>query len=127
MNLQPVDIKYTVICRVCIALFKRSIKDFFSKCDQIQWKERIWSHSLKKSLIEVYFFCAVILEGVKVKVRYVVERWHKWQNYSDKQLPYMKFIKTLMSEDLFSKKYLLEFYYHYHHLEDSAGHLTVVR
>ena len=46
----------------------------------------------------------MILKGVKVRVRYVVDRWHKWQNYSDKQLPYMKFIKTLTSEDLFGKK-----------------------
>ena len=29
-----------------------SIKDFFSKCDQIHRKLRIWSHLLKKSLIE---------------------------------------------------------------------------
>ena len=29
---------------------KFSIKDFFSKCDQIRRKLRIWSHLLKKSL-----------------------------------------------------------------------------
>ena len=29
-----------------------SIKDFFTECDQIRRKLRIWSHSLKKSLIE---------------------------------------------------------------------------
>ena len=28
---------------------KFSIKDFFSKCDQIRRKLRIWSHLLKKS------------------------------------------------------------------------------
>ena len=38
---------------------KFSIKDFFSKCDQIRWKLRIWSHLLKKSLIENFIFCAV--------------------------------------------------------------------
>ena len=31
---------------------KFSIKDFFSKCDQIRRKLRIWSHLLKKSLTE---------------------------------------------------------------------------
>ena len=31
---------------------KFSIKDFFSKCDQIRKKLRIWSHLLKKSLTE---------------------------------------------------------------------------
>ena len=40
---------------------KFSTKDFFSKCDQIRRKLRIWSNLLKKSLIENLFFCAVIL------------------------------------------------------------------
>ena len=31
---------------------KFSIKDFFSKCDQIRSLLRIWSHLLRKSLIE---------------------------------------------------------------------------
>ena len=35
---------------------KFSIKDFFSKCDQIRTKLRIWSHLLKKSLMETLFF-----------------------------------------------------------------------
>ena len=38
---------------------KISIKDFFSKCDQIRRKLRIWSHVLKKSLMENFIFCAV--------------------------------------------------------------------
>ena len=33
-----------------------SIKDFFSKCDQIRRKLRIWSHLLKKSLLENFIF-----------------------------------------------------------------------
>ena len=36
-----------------------SIKDFFSKCEEIRRKLRIWSHLLKKSLIENLIFCAV--------------------------------------------------------------------
>ena len=39
---------------------KFSIKDFFSKCDQIRRKLRTWSHLLKKSLMENFIFCAVI-------------------------------------------------------------------
>ena len=39
---------------------KFSIKDFFSKCDQICNFLRIWSHLLKKSLMENFIFCAVI-------------------------------------------------------------------
>ena len=36
-----------------------SIKDFFSKCDKIRWTLRIWSHFLKKSLMENFIFSAV--------------------------------------------------------------------
>ena len=35
---------------------KFSMKDFFSKCDQICKKLRIWSHLLKKSLMENFIF-----------------------------------------------------------------------
>ena len=39
---------------------KFSIKDFFIKCDQIHRKLRIWSHLLKKSLMENFIFlCSV--------------------------------------------------------------------
>ena len=38
---------------------KFSIKDFFSKCDQIRWKLRISSHLLRKFLSENFIFCAV--------------------------------------------------------------------
>ena len=38
---------------------KFSIKDFFSKFDQIRIFLQIWSHLLKKSLMENFIFCAV--------------------------------------------------------------------
>ena len=38
---------------------KFSIEGFFSKCGQIRSFLRIWSHLLKKSLMENYIFCAV--------------------------------------------------------------------
>ena len=38
-------------------------KSFFSKCDQIRGKLRIWSHLLKKSWIENIIFCAVKLQN----------------------------------------------------------------
>ena len=38
---------------------KFSIKDFFSKCDQIHRKLRIWSNLLKKLLMKNVSFCAV--------------------------------------------------------------------
>ena len=39
---------------------KFSIKDFFNKCDQIRRKLRIWSHLLKKSLMQNFIFCAAL-------------------------------------------------------------------
>ena len=41
---------------------KFSIKDFFGKCDQICSFLRIWSHLLKKSLMENFIFSAVNIE-----------------------------------------------------------------
>ena len=38
---------------------KFSIMDFFSECDQIRSFLRIWSHLLKKFLMENVIFCAV--------------------------------------------------------------------
>ena len=38
---------------------KLSIKDFFSKSDQIHSFLRIWSHLLKKSFMENFIFSAV--------------------------------------------------------------------
>ena len=35
---------------------KFSIKDFFSKCDQIRRKLRIWSHWQQKPLMENFIF-----------------------------------------------------------------------
>ena len=37
---------------------KFSIKDFFSKCDQIRRKLQIYSHLMKKSVMENFIFCA---------------------------------------------------------------------
>ena len=48
---------------------KSSIKDFFSKCDQIRRKLRIWSHLLKKSLMENFIFCAVELTSFKCQTK----------------------------------------------------------
>ena len=39
---------------------KFSIKEFFSKCDQIRRFLRIWSHLLKESLMDNFIFlCSV--------------------------------------------------------------------
>ena len=39
---------------------KYSIKDFFSIYDKIHNLLRIWSHLLKRLLMEVFIFCAVL-------------------------------------------------------------------
>ena len=41
--------------------WKFSFKDFFSKCDQICRKLRIWSHLLQKSLIENFIFVQCLI------------------------------------------------------------------
>ena len=45
---------------------KFSIRDFFSKCDQICRKLRTWSHLLKKSLMEHFMFCAVQVHNIRI-------------------------------------------------------------
>ena len=61
-----------VLCRsrllpmpVIAQKMKFLIKDFFSKCDQIRRKLRIWSHLLKKSLMKNIIFCAVCISWLK--------------------------------------------------------------
>ena len=46
---------------VTVQKMKFSIKDFFSKCDEIHTKLQIWLHLLKKSLMENFIFCAVCI------------------------------------------------------------------
>ena len=43
---------------------KFSIKDFFSKCDQIRKKLRIRLYLLKKSLMENFIFWAVVRAAI---------------------------------------------------------------
>ena len=47
-----------------------SIKDFFSKCDQIRSFQQIWSYLLKKPLMENFIFCAVIFMYFRVYERF---------------------------------------------------------
>ena len=65
---------------------KFSMKDFFSKCDQIRKKLRIWSHLLKKYLMENLFLCAVTItecihrgirnmSSIKAKVFRQCQKW----------------------------------------------------
>ena len=50
---------------------KFPIQDFFSKCDQIRSFLRIWSHLLKKSLMQNFIFCAVQINMI-IKSEFIV-------------------------------------------------------
>ena len=52
------------------------IKDFFSKCDQIRRKLRIWSHLLKKSLVENFIFCAVFNTIPHNELHFSIATWN---------------------------------------------------
>ena len=63
-----------------------SIKDFLSKCDQISRKLQIWSHSLKKSLMENFIFCAVTCISqqnfsLNLKQLFWYRRQNSWKYY----------------------------------------------
>ena len=60
-------------------IMKFSIKDFFSKCDQICSFLRIWSHLLKKSLMEYFIFYAVLEVKTPEKVyNYTITKYVLW-------------------------------------------------
>ena len=61
------SLDYLNRCKVFVIAqkMKFSIKDFFSKCDQIDSFLRIWSHLLKKSSTENFIFCAVCISLTK--------------------------------------------------------------
>ena len=58
-NIQPVDSYSKLFFCLTAQKMKFSIEDFFSKYDQIRRKLWIWSHLLKKSLMENFIFSAV--------------------------------------------------------------------
>ena len=58
---------------------KFSIKVFFSKCDQIRRKLRIWSHLLKKTLMENFISCGMMGANTSKPVFYAT--------YTNTQLP----------------------------------------
>ena len=53
---------------------KLSMKNFFSKCDQIRSFLRMWSCLLKKSLMENFIFCAVFVAYIGQALVTVVMR-----------------------------------------------------
>ena len=47
---------------------KFSVEDFFSTCDQIRRELRIWSHLLKKYLMENFIFCATYAKHLAILI-----------------------------------------------------------
>ena len=72
---------------------KFSIMDFFSRCDQIHRKLRIWSHLLKKYLIENFIFWAVrkqILNGISITLSLIFKDiWNKFLLSNEAALVYI--------------------------------------
>ena len=61
LRVKSVNLLVLAFSMITARKVKFSIKDLFSKCDQIRWKLRIWSHLLKKPFMENFIFCAVDL------------------------------------------------------------------
>ena len=57
-QIDSIDI-FIILVTITAQKMKFSIRDFFSKYDQILRKARIWSHLLKKFLMKNFYFCVV--------------------------------------------------------------------
>ena len=69
---------------------KYSIKDFFSKCDEIRRKLRIWLHLQKKFLMENFIFCAVY------QVRIIWHCFYSFYFFSSKSLLSCLYMVTIL-------------------------------
>ena len=76
---------------------KFSIKDLFSICDQIRSFLRIWSHLLKKSVMENFIFRAVVLECfVSVTLEILFDWIYDWRFFI-----YSKFLEMTIKGIVF--------------------------
>ena len=67
---------------------KLSIKDFFSKSDQIHSFLRIWSHLLKKSFMENFIFSAVyFFESIYQKKLQITASYLQRKKLISKDIP----------------------------------------
>ena len=64
IKIKPADVKANTLHKK----MKFFIKDFSCECDQIRRKLKIWSHLMKKSLMENFIFCAVTHMLTLVKI-----------------------------------------------------------
>ena len=94
---------------------KFSIQGFFSKCDQIRRKLRIWSHLLKKFLMENIIFCAVCLnwwqfdEGMVSKIIKVPDsEVYSEPSQTSKMKCFVKIANGFQSLTVFAKSSILD-------------------
>ena len=95
----PMNLSYSTAQKM-----KFSIKDLFSKCDLIGSFPRIWSHLLKKSLMENFIFCAVfqffhILVIILIKEQFTlwITKFHiQWQYFPTLNLVYLYLLHVFM-------------------------------
>ena len=116
--------------RLTAQKMKFSIKEFFSKCDQIRRKLWIWSHLLQKSLMENFIFCAVVCSHMKrlrlvncldfLYVCFVLLLELKWQDHNSQHhcfsltsFIYCSFNIQILSHFEFSYFYCHWFYYQF--------------
>ena len=79
---------------------KFSTNDFFNKCDQIRSFLRIWSHLLRKSLLENFIFCAVYIAASFIysqfELKYVLQRCNSFCLFNPfaSNAPFLQLLKT---------------------------------
>ena len=86
---------------------KFSMKDFFTKCDQIRRKLRISSHLLKKSIIENFISCAVPKQNIAPDLRLLSTTvWYFTEIYFTEIKAFQKLWKMLF---ISSRKFFFRF------------------
>ena len=80
--------KFSIVVTDTAQKMKFSIKYFFSKCDQICSRLRIWSHLMKKSLMKNFIFCAVriLIHHLLHLLHINVHPWEMCTDYYVKQV-----------------------------------------
>ena len=84
---------------------KLSIKDFLNKCDQIRSFLWIWSHLLKKSIMENFIFCAV-LEINQINTEDALETDRKPSRWSESNRSWYVIISERVKLKVFYKDIL---------------------
>ena len=93
---------------------KFSIKDFCNKCHQTSSFLQIWSHLLKKSLMESFIFCAVSVRGkaTRHECLYVIL--------------YDSILHKIITLHHFSLHYIVLYYWIYSYLYGSGRCIKVI-